>query len=65
MRRLEVSSEAEVEIFEAAHRYERERIGLGVRFETQRGFEVDLGAEHATKDTRKTRWNVGEIACRI
>jgi plasmid stabilization system protein ParE len=35
MRRLEVSSEAEVEIFEAALRYERERIGLGVRFETQ------------------------------
>ncbi len=35
MWRLEVSSEAELEIFEAALRYERERIGLGVRFETQ------------------------------
>jgi hypothetical protein len=157
MWRLDVSSEAEVEIFEAALRYERERIGLGVRFETQvntvfarlvdnpfqfpvieegvrraivrvfpyavyshwkpislrcspyftcidtrtpgsesartaskrrascqngwslqnlraplkiahrseRGFEVDFGVKHATKDTRKSRWNVGEIACRI
>lgn len=35
MWRLDVSSEAEVEIFEAALRYERERIGLGGRFETQ------------------------------
>jgi hypothetical protein len=35
MWRLDVSSEAELEIFEAAFRYERERIGLGVRFETQ------------------------------
>ena len=35
MWRLEVSSEAELEIFEAALRYDRERIGLGVRFETQ------------------------------
>jgi plasmid stabilization system protein ParE len=35
MWRLDVSSEAELEIFEAALRYERERIGLGVRFETQ------------------------------
>ena len=35
MWRLEISSEAELEIFEAALRYERERIGLGVRFETQ------------------------------
>jgi plasmid stabilization system protein ParE len=35
MWRLEVSSEAELEIFEAAFRYERERIGLGVGFETQ------------------------------
>ena len=33
--RLEVSSEAELEIFEAAVRYERERVGLGVGFETQ------------------------------
>jgi plasmid stabilization system protein ParE len=33
MRRLDVSSEAELEIFEAAFRYERERAGLGFRFE--------------------------------
>jgi hypothetical protein len=35
MWRLDVSSEAELEIFEAALRYEREREGLGFRFETQ------------------------------
>ena len=35
MRRLNVSAEAELEIFEAALRYEREREGLGLRFETQ------------------------------
>jgi plasmid stabilization system protein ParE len=35
MRRLDVSSEAELEIFEAALRYERERAGLGFRFEAQ------------------------------
>jgi plasmid stabilization system protein ParE len=35
MRRLEVSAEAELEIFEAALRYEREREGLGFRFEAQ------------------------------
>jgi hypothetical protein len=35
MWRLEVSSEAELEIFEAALRYERERAGLGFRFEAQ------------------------------
>lgn len=33
--RLHVSSEAELDIFEAALRYERERAGLGIRFETQ------------------------------
>ena len=33
MRRLDVSSEAELEVFEAALRYERERPGLGFRFE--------------------------------
>lgn len=33
MRRLEISSEAELEVFEAALRYERERPGLGFRFE--------------------------------
>src|ERR1700737_4653870 len=33
MRRLDVSSEAELEIFAAALRYERERAGLGFRFE--------------------------------
>ena len=32
MWRLDVSSEAELEIFEAALRYERERPGVGVRF---------------------------------
>ncbi len=35
MWRLHVSSEAELEIFEAALRYERERAGLGFRFEAQ------------------------------
>ena len=33
--RLAVSSEAELEIFEAALRYERERARLGLRFETE------------------------------
>ena len=33
MSRLEVSAEAELEIFEAALRYERERRDLGFRFE--------------------------------
>ena len=33
MRRLDVSSEAELEIFEAALRHERERPGVGLRFE--------------------------------
>jgi plasmid stabilization system protein ParE len=35
IRQLDVSSDAELEIFEAALRYERERAGLGLRFETQ------------------------------
>lgn len=35
MWRLDVSSEAELEIFEAALRYEREREGLGFRLEAQ------------------------------
>jgi toxin ParE1/3/4 len=35
MWRLDVSSEAELEIFQAALRYEREREGLGFRFEAQ------------------------------
>lgn len=35
MWRLDVSSEAELEIFEAALRYEREREDLGFRFEAQ------------------------------
>jgi hypothetical protein len=35
MWRLDVSTEAELEIFEAALRYEREREGLGLRFEAQ------------------------------
>ena len=33
MRQLDVSSEAELEVFAAALRYERERPGLGFRFE--------------------------------
>ena len=37
MWRLEVSSEAELEIFEAALRYESERAGLGLRFEERVG----------------------------
>ncbi len=35
MWRLDVSSEAELDIFGAALRYERERLGLGFRFEAQ------------------------------
>lgn len=35
MWRVEVTSEAELEIFEAALRSERERTGLGFRFEAQ------------------------------
>lgn len=35
MWRLDVSAEAELEIFEAALRYERERADLGFRFEAQ------------------------------
>ena len=35
MWRLDVSSEAELEIFEAALRYQREHEGLGFRFEAQ------------------------------
>ncbi len=35
MWRLDVSSEAELEIFEVALRYERERANLGFRFEAQ------------------------------
>jgi hypothetical protein len=35
MRRVDVSSEAELEIFEAALRYERERAGVGLRFEAE------------------------------
>lgn len=35
MRRTDVSSEAELEIFESALRYERGREGLGFRFEAQ------------------------------
>ncbi len=35
MWRLDVSSEAELDIFEAALRYERERPDLGFRFEAQ------------------------------
>jgi hypothetical protein len=37
MWRLDVSAEAEVEIFEAALRYEREKPGLGFRFEADLG----------------------------
>ena len=35
MRRLDVSSEAELEFFEAALRYERERAGVGLRFDAE------------------------------
>ena len=35
MMRLELRAEAEVELFEAALRYERERSGLGTRFKGQ------------------------------
>jgi hypothetical protein len=35
MWRLDVAAEADLEIFEAALRYEREREGLGFRFEAQ------------------------------
>ena len=35
MWRLDVSAEADVEIFEAALRYEREKSGLGFRFEAE------------------------------
>ena len=35
MWRLDVSSEAELDIFEAALRYERERADLGFHFETE------------------------------
>ena len=37
MWRLDVSAEAEVEIFAAALRYEREKSGLGFRFEADLG----------------------------
>ena len=37
MWRLDVSAQAEVEIFEAALRYEREKSGLGFRFEADLG----------------------------
>ena len=37
MWRLDVSAEAEVEIFEAALRYEREKSGLGFRSEADLG----------------------------
>ena len=35
MNRLALTAEAELEMFEAALRYEREREGLGLRFETE------------------------------
>lgn len=37
MWRLDISAEAEVETFEAALRYEREKSGLGFRFEADLG----------------------------
>lgn len=43
MRRLEIRQEAEVEIFDAALRYERERRDLGFRFES----EVDVAIRRA------------------
>ncbi|WP_129344928.1 type II toxin-antitoxin system RelE/ParE family toxin [Sorangium cellulosum] len=35
MRRLEIRQEAEIEVFDAALRYERERRDLGFRFESE------------------------------
>ena len=35
MRKLELREEAEIELFEATLRYERERDGLGVRFASE------------------------------
>ncbi|MBI3278529.1 MAG: hypothetical protein HYZ57_01655 [Acidobacteria bacterium] len=49
MRRLHVSSEAELEIFEAALRYERERSDLGLRF------EADVGSVFARVAARPAR----------
>ena len=46
MWRLDVSAEAEVEIFEAAHRYEREKAGLGFRFEADLGHVFTRLAEN-------------------
>jgi hypothetical protein len=45
MWRLDVSSEAELEIFAAALRYERERDGLGFRFEAQATEKTDARTE--------------------
>jgi hypothetical protein len=66
MRRLEVSSEAELEVFAAALRYERERPGLGFRFEANvhglfarlienpfQFLEIEEGARRARRDQVK------------
>ncbi|WP_437739143.1 hypothetical protein WMF39_25725 [Sorangium sp. So ce1504] len=46
MRRLEIRQEAEVEVFDAALRYERERRDLGFRFES----EVDVTIRRAMEN---------------
>jgi plasmid stabilization system protein ParE len=46
IRRLELRQEAEVEIFDAALHYERERRNLGFRFEA----EVDLALRRALEN---------------
>ncbi|WP_437929066.1 hypothetical protein WMF37_07275 [Sorangium sp. So ce291] len=46
MRRLEIRQEAEVEIFDAALRYERDRRDLGFRFES----EVDVTLRRAMEN---------------
>ncbi|XXT14767.1 hypothetical protein WME94_31425 [Sorangium sp. So ce429] len=46
MRQLEIRQEAEVEIFDAALRYERERRDLGFRFES----EVDVTIRRAIEN---------------
>ncbi|AGP39015.1 hypothetical protein [Sorangium cellulosum] len=46
MRRLEIRQEAEVEILDAALRYERERRDLGFRFES----EVDVTIRRAMEN---------------
>jgi hypothetical protein len=57
MRRLDVSSEAELEVFAAALKYERERPGLGFRF------EADVNGVFARLLENPYTWKRGRIAC--